>query len=99
MMDYENKCKNKDHSEIIRKLISGEWVDSDKVQEALKMNFNECLSLFEFSRTAAWWSVVGETDEERSREGQKIEIKFRLKNKEDFLEKVKLIKDNNAHLL
>lgn len=72
--------KNKDYSQIIRKLLFGEWVDSDKVQKALGMSFNECFSLFDFSRTAEWWSIVGKTEEERAREGQKVVVKFRLKS-------------------
>lgn len=68
------------HKETIMKLLSGEWVDTDKVQEALGMSFSECFSMLEFSRSAEWWSVVGETEEERAREGQKIVTKFRLKN-------------------
>lgn len=43
------------------------------------LSFNECFSLFDFSRTAEWWSIVGDTEEERAREGQKIVTKFRLK--------------------
>ena len=35
--------------------------------------------MFDFSRTAEWWAIVGETEEERARNGQKITTRFRLK--------------------
>lgn len=75
--EYENTS----HDENIRKLLSGEWVDCEKVQEALRMSFSECFCLLDFSRTAEWWSIVGETEEERAIDGQKITRKFRLKSK------------------
>lgn len=75
--EYENTS----HDENIRKLLSGEWVDCEKVQEALRMSFSECFCLLDFSRTAEWWSIVGETEEERAIDGQKITTKFRLKSK------------------
>lgn len=59
--------------------LSGEWVDSDTVQELTKMNFNECFSKFDFNRTASWWSIVGKTEEERQRNGQCILCQFKLK--------------------
>lgn len=63
----------------LKKLLSGEWVDCNEVEEALGLSFIECFSLFDFSRTAEWWSVVGKTELERARDGQKIVTKFRLK--------------------
>jgi hypothetical protein len=66
-------------TEIIRDLIVGKWVECEKVQSALGMSFNECFAIFDFSRTAEWWSIVGETPEERAREGQKITTMFRIK--------------------
>lgn len=63
----------------VRAFLSGEWVESEKVQKALGMSFNECFSKFDFSRTAEWWSIVGKTEEERARNGQKITTCFRLK--------------------
>jgi len=64
----------------VRAFLSGEWVDSDKVQAFSGMGFNECFSAFDFSRSAEWWSVVGKTDGERQSDGQKIITRFRLKN-------------------
>ena len=71
--------------EVFFDLWRGLWVDTDKVQEALGMDFSKCFPLFDFSRTAEWWSIVGKTEEERSYNGQKIVTKFRLKptNTED----------------
>ncbi len=65
--------------EVLESLFSGEWVNSDDVQKALYLDFSSCFKLFEFSRTAEWLSIVGETPEERAREGQKIVTKFRIK--------------------
>lgn len=61
------------------KLKCGEWVSADDVQQALGLSFKECMEQFDFSRTAEWWSVVGETEEERSRNGQKVTCYFRKK--------------------
>lgn len=59
--------------------LRNEWVDTEKVQEMTGMTFSECLAVFDFSRTAEWWSIVGKTEEERQRNGQCIITKFRLK--------------------
>lgn len=66
--------------ETLKKLCKGEWVDTDDVQRILGISFHEGLKIFDFSRTAEWWSIVGETPEERQRNGQKITTCFRLKN-------------------
>lgn len=50
--------------------------DCQKVQEALQLSFTECCSLFTFDRQASWWSIVGETKEERQRNGQKVTTTF-----------------------
>lgn len=63
----------------IKELLSGDWVESKRVETALGMTFKECFSLFEFSRTVEWWSFVGETSEERARNGQKITCYFKLR--------------------
>lgn len=65
--------------ETVRDLLEGKWVDTDKVQKALGMSFTECFSIFDFSREASWWSIVGKTEEERAREGQCVVTRFRVK--------------------
>lgn len=82
--DILNRRQNEEKHLIMLKeakiaFLSGDWVESEKVQELTGMTFSECFSAFDFSRTAEWWSVVGKTEEERQREGQKITAKFRLK--------------------
>lgn len=62
-----------------KRLLDGEWVLTEEVQTALGITFAEGIRRFDFSRTAEWWTVVGRTDEERKREGQKITTYFRLK--------------------
>lgn len=59
--------------------LRGEWVDSVIIQEITGMTFSECYSAFDVSRTAEWWSIVGKTEEERNRNGQKIVVQFKLK--------------------
>lgn len=56
---------------ILKDLINGEWVDCDKVQEALSIDFSTGLKMFDFSRTAEW--------NPPPLNGQKITTKFRLK--------------------
>lgn len=60
-------------------LLQGKWVESERVQRALGISYQHCVSLFEHSRIAEWWSIVGKTDEERARDGQCITIYFRVK--------------------
>ena len=73
------------HGSIISDLLQGKWVETDKVQEALGMTFQECFKIFDFSRTAEWWSIAGVTEEERSRNGQKVTTMFRVKH-DDYCE-------------
>lgn len=66
-------------NKTLRSLLNGEWVDSEKVKKALGIDFAECMKRFDLSRTSEWWSIVGGTEEERSRNGMKVICKFRLK--------------------
>lgn len=63
--------------------LQGEWVECEVVQKALVMDFKQCFAVFDFCRSAEWWSIVGKTEEERSREGQKITDCFRIKQKKE----------------
>lgn len=44
----------KNRLEVEKRLLAGEWVDCQEVQEALDIDFATGLRLFEFSRTAKW---------------------------------------------
>ena len=70
---------------ILKDFIYGEWVDCDKVQEALSIDFATGLKMFDFSRTAEWNPYP--------LNGQKITIKFRLKSPDEavkeFAERLK----------
>ena len=79
MTDYE--CLD----EAVKELLGGKWVDSDRVEDALGLTFNECFGIFDFCREVEWWSVVGETDEERARNGQKVTCYFRVKSRDEGL--------------
>ena len=56
--------------DTLRRLINGEWVDCNEVQEALGISFSECMKKFEFGRTAKWNAAP--------LNGQCIITKFRL---------------------
>ena len=75
----DNHKKSEEASLIKNDFLNGDWMDSEKVQELTGMTFSECLSAFDFSRTAEWWSIVGKTEEERQRNGQKVTCFFKLK--------------------
>lgn len=70
--------------EVLSRLSSGEWVETGLVCDALGITFSEGFRRFDFCRTAEWWSLVGRTEEERSRHGQKITTYFRLKEFSDM---------------
>lgn len=71
----------------IEELLQGNWVERHRVEKALDMSYDECWATFDYCRTAAWWSIVGKTEEERSWNGQKVTEYFRVKpNKEQVLE-------------
>lgn len=63
----------KDHVDTLRKLLRGEWVDTDKVCAALDISFSEGMKMFEFGRIAKW--------NKAPLNGQKIIAKFRLSEK------------------
>lgn len=64
----EYKTKRK---EVISKLLNGEWVNTEDVEEYLGINFKLGWKLFDFSRTAEW--------NPPPLNGQKITTQFRLK--------------------
>lgn len=76
---YSDAQKENLDMDVINELLDGKWVDSKKVQDALGLSFKECFSKFDFMRKAEWWSVVGETEEERQRNGQKVSTFFRIR--------------------
>ena len=56
--------------ETLRKLLQGQWVDTDAVQEALDIDFAEGMRMFDFGRTVKW--------NKAPLNGQKVITKFRL---------------------
>jgi hypothetical protein len=62
--DLLKKC------ETLRKLINGQWVDTQAVQDALEIDFKEGMKLFDFGRQVAW--------NKPPRNGQFIVTKFRI---------------------
>lgn len=73
------KGATEEDKKVFEKFMTGEWVDSEAIQKALGLTFAECFRMFDFARTAVWWSIAGKTAEERARNGQKIVTQFRLK--------------------
>lgn len=59
--------------------LNGKWVETQIVCSLLNISFSEGMEIFEFSRTAEWWSICEVTEEERNRDGQKIITQFRLR--------------------
>lgn len=68
--------------DIMKRLLEGEKVLSNDVEYATGWDFSKCCAYLKIYRTAEWWSIVGKTPEERARNGQKIEVYFRINNKE-----------------
>lgn len=62
-------------NDVLKRLINGEWVDTEDVQKALGIDFSTGMRMFEFSRTAKWNPAP--------LNGQYIETKFRLKRRRD----------------
>ena len=68
----------KTKNEVLLKLLSGERVEAENLVAATGWSFEQCCKRFELNRVAEWWSIVGKTEEERSRSGQKITSYFRI---------------------
>lgn len=56
--------------ETLKKLLKGEWVYTEAVQEALDIDFSEGMRMFDFGRTVKW--------NKAPLNGQKVVTKFRL---------------------
>ena len=61
----------REDNDTMRRLLFGEWVDSELVERALGLTFAECMKHFELARTASWNSPP--------KNGQRIETLFRLR--------------------
>jgi hypothetical protein len=56
--------------ETLRKLINGNWVDTQDVQDALDIDFKEGMCMFDFGRQVAW--------NKPPKNGQFVVTKFRI---------------------
>ena len=65
--DYEDIARKYD---TLRKLINGNWVDTEAVQEAMGITFSEGMEMFDFGRMAVW--------NKAPLNGQRVITKFRL---------------------
>ena len=63
----------KKNYETLKKLLNGEWADTDAVQEALGISFSEGMKMFDFGRMVAW--------NRPPLNGQRIVTKFRICDK------------------
>lgn len=61
---------DKERGNLLKRLLSGEWVDTKDIEKYLNIDFSDGMKLFELSRTAEW--------NPPPLEGQKIVTKFRL---------------------
>jgi hypothetical protein len=68
-MQKENRELAKKY-DTLRKLLNGQWVDTQDVQEALEISFSEGMQMFDFGRIAKW--------NRAPLNGQKVITKFRL---------------------
>jgi hypothetical protein len=71
LIDYIKETE--ENKETINQIMSGEWVDTDKVEKAFNIDFSKGMEVFEFSRTAEWNPAP--------LNGQKITTKFKLVSK------------------
>lgn len=60
---------------VMKRLLDGEWVETQEVEDALGIDFSEGMKLFDFGRTAEWNPAP--------LNGQKITTMFRLKSGEN----------------
>jgi hypothetical protein len=60
----------KKENEVLRKLLNGEWVDTEAVQDVLSITFAEGMRKFDFGRQVKW--------NKAPLSGQKVITKFRL---------------------
>lgn len=67
---YENL---QEYVETLCKLIKGEWIDCDKVCQAMNIEFKEGMHLFEFGRQVYWNPAP--------LNGQRVITKFRITEK------------------
>lgn len=56
--------------ETLRKLLQGQWVETQAVQEALEIDFAEGMRMFDFGRIVKWNAAP--------LNGQKVITKFKL---------------------
>lgn len=71
-MQKENEELAKKYN-TLRKLLEGQWVDTQDVQEALEISFSEGMRRFDFGRMAKW--------NKPPLNGQRVITKFRLHEK------------------
>lgn len=72
--------------EVLTRLFNGERVRCKEVQEALGITFSEGMKLFDYEMDACWWSICGETPEERNREGLRYLTYFRMRENDNKCE-------------
>jgi hypothetical protein len=65
--------------EVLTRLFEGERVRCKDVQDGLGITFSEGMKLFDYEMNACWWSICGETLEERNRDGLRYLTYFRMK--------------------
>ena len=69
--------------EVLTRLFKGERVRCKDVQDGLGITFSEGMKLFDYEMNACWWSICGETLEERNRDGLRYLTYFRMKKNDN----------------
>jgi hypothetical protein len=76
---YQNQMeKNKNNKEeekinVLTKLFSGEWIETQRVEKVLNITFEEGMRIFDFKREVEWNPAP--------LNGQKISTYFKIKNR------------------
>lgn len=76
---YQNQMKkNKNNKEeekinVLTKLFSGEWIETQRVEKVLNITFEEGMRIFDFKREVEW--------NQAPLNGQKISTYFKIKNR------------------
>jgi hypothetical protein len=68
-----NKVEGEEKINVLTKLFSGEWIETQRVEKVLNITFEEGMRIFDFKREVEWNPAP--------LNGQKISTYFKIKNR------------------
>lgn len=68
-----NKVEEEEKINVLTKLFSGEWIETQRVEKVLNITFEEGMQIFDFKREVEWNPAP--------LNGQKISTYFKIKNR------------------